>query len=429
MKPLNDALDPQVRSRAVFPGASLGEYNLPPELATVLVSGEGCHVIDMEGKEYIDMTMGWGSLILGHAFPAVVKAVQARVADASNFAYVSEPALLLAEELVRCIRCAEKVRFCASGTEATMYLARLARAFTHRDKIIKFEGAYHGANDTGVMSLFPDKLHPFPKAEAGSAGVHRSAIEDTLIAPYNDLDATRAILAEHKEAVAAIIVEPLHRCTTPQPGFLAGLRELATEYGALLLFDEVVTGFRLAYGGAQEYYDVVPDLAAFGKGLGGGYPIGAIVGRADIMDLVDEARHGEPDYVWFASSVGGNPVSTTAALATLAELRKPGTYEALFASGETVREELRRVLKDASFTAEVLGDGPLCAVAFTSTPITDYRTAKRADSSLAKAFTYGLFERGVFLNPMSTKFYLSLAHQDAEVNRFIDIAKSVLANL
>ncbi|MEM7313983.1 MAG: aminotransferase class III-fold pyridoxal phosphate-dependent enzyme, partial [Planctomycetota bacterium] len=321
------------RARTVFPGASLGEYNLPEGLSTVLVRGEGCRVVDAEGREFLDMTMGWGSLILGHAHPTVVAAVQQRAAEASNFAYVNQPAVELAEELVSVISCAEKVRFCASGTEATMYLARLARAYKRRKKIIKFEGAYHGANEVGVMSLFPQRLYDFPQAEPGSAGIDPSVVENTLIAPYNDLAHTESILQNHAADVAAILVEPLHRCTTPTDGFLEGLRGLANKYDVLLMFDEVVTGFRLAYGGAQEYYGVAPDLAAYGKGLGGGYPIGAIVGPAEIMDWVDEARHGQDQYVWFASSIGGNPISTTAALATLAELRCPGVYESLHEKG------------------------------------------------------------------------------------------------
>src|SRR5262249_43477328 len=194
---------------------------------------------------------------------------------------------------------------CASGTEATAYAIRLARAFTGRAKILKFEGAYHGANDIGTVSLFPRRLLPFPDGEPTSAGLAAGAVADVLVAPFNDLAATSAILEAHPAALAGIIVEPLHRCTPPRPGFLRGLRELTAARGLVLIFDETVTGFRLAYGGAQEYYGVRPDVAALGKALGGGYPLGAVVGRADLLDLVREDRLGEPRYVWFASSVGG----------------------------------------------------------------------------------------------------------------------------
>lgn len=414
------------RAHAVFPGGSLGEYNLPRDLTTVLTHGQGCKVYDTTGREFIDLTMGWGSVMLGHAHPAIVEAVTAQVARGSNFAYITEAALMLAEELVRAIPCAEKVRFCASGTEATMYALRLARAYTGRPKVVKFEGAYHGANETGVMSLFPRQLYDFPRAEPTSAGVDGSVAAHTLIAPYNDLERTTRIVATHSHEIAAMIVEPLHRCTTPRPGFLQGLRALTHAHGIPLIFDEVVTGFRLAYGGAQEYYGVTPDLAAYGKGLGGGYPIGVIAGRADLLDLCDEARLGEEQYVWFASSLGGNPITATAALVLLHEMKRPAVYARFCAKGEQLRQGLRDLLAELEIPAQVLGDGPLCAVAFTEQPVTDYRSAQRADGAKARAFTLGLFARGIFLNPMSTKFYLSLAHEEKDLAHILDIACTVL---
>ncbi len=417
---------PSQRALAVFPAGSSGEYDLPPELVTVLVRGEGATVWDTEGRRFTDFTMGWGSVLLGHAHPVVAEAVRRRAVLGSNFAYVTEPALELAEEVVRAVACAERVRFCASGTEATAYAVRLARAYTGRAKVLKFEGAYHGANEIGTVSLFPSRLLDFPAAEPTSAGLSPGAIADILVAPYNDLDTTRRILEAHRHEIAAVVVEPLHRCTPPRPGFLQGLRQLATEMGALLVFDEVVTGFRLAYGGAQEYYAVRSDLAALGKALGGGYPIGAIVGRADVLDLVREDRLGQERYVWFASSLGGNPISATAGLAVLAELRKPGTYARLFALGTALRDGLRAVLKDEGVAAWVQGDGPLAAVVFTDREVVDYRTASGADRRRARAFLLGLFRRGIFLNPMSTKLYLSLAHTEADIGRFLDAAREAL---
>ena len=414
------------RSLAVFPGGSLGEYDLPPELATVLTRGEGATVWDSEGRAFTDFTMGWGSVLLGHAHPAVVAAATTQAALGSNFAYVTEPALGLAEDIVAAVACAERVRFCASGTEATSYAVRLARAYAGRPKILKFEGAYHGANDVGTVSLFPHRLLDFPHGEPTSAGLGPGAAADVLVAPYNDLRTTTAILEAHRGELAGIIVEPLHRCTSPQPGFLQGLREISAELRLLLIFDETVTGFRLAYGGAQEYYGVRPDLATLGKGLGGGYAIGAVVGRADIMDLVREDRLGDPRYVWFASSVGGNPVSTAAARATLGELRKPGTYARLFALGESLRAGLRGILEDLGVAAQVQGEGPLAALVFTDREVVDYRTAFASDRTRARTFLLGLFRRGIFLNPMSTKLYLSLAHTDADIGRFLDVARATL---
>jgi len=414
------------RSLAVFPAGSPGEYNLPPELVRVLVRGEGAAVWDSEGRRYTDFTMGWGSVLLGHAHPAVVEAVRRRAGLGSNFAYVTEPALELAEELVRALPCAQRVRFCASGTEATGYAVRLARAYTGRPRVLKFEGAYHGGNEIGTVSLFPSRLLDFPKGEPTSAGLTPATVADILVAPYNDLETTQRILEQHRRELAAVIVEPLHRCTPPRPGFLQGLRDLTAERDMLLIFDETVTGFRLAYGGAQEYYGVRPDLATLGKALGGGYPIGAVVGRTDVLDLTREDRLGEERYVWFASSLGGNPVSAAAGLATLAELRKPGTYRTLFTLGEALRRGLCDVLNQEGITAHVQGDGPLAAVVFTDREVVDYRTALGADRKRARAFLLGLFRRGIFLNPMSTKFYLSLAHTEAEIGAFLEIARTTL---
>jgi glutamate-1-semialdehyde 2,1-aminomutase len=417
------------RSWNVFPGGSLGEYNLPQELAVVLTHGQGSKVYDTLGREFIDLTMGWGSVMLGHAHKGIAAAVRKQVELGSNFAYISRPTLELAERMVEAIPCAEKVRFCASGTEATMYSTRFARAFTGRSKIIKFEGAYHGANAVGTLSLFPQKLLNFPTAEPTSAGFLKSAYDNTLIAPYNDLETTARIISRNASEIASVIVEPLHRCTTPEPGFLEGLRQVTSRYNVLLIFDEVVTGFRLAYGGAQEYYGVTPDLAAYGKGLGGGYPIGAIAGRADILDLCTEANLGQNNYVWFASSVGGNPITTTAALATLKEMRRPGTYQRFFAIGHKLRQGFRAILEDLNIEAQVLGDGPLSAISFTDQPVTDYRSAFQADGARARAFTLGLFANGIFLNPMSTKLYVSLAHSDEDIAKIHNVAFEVLKGI
>jgi glutamate-1-semialdehyde 2,1-aminomutase len=410
----------------VFPGASLGEYNLPGDMAVVLARGEGPAVWDAAGRRFLDFTMGWGSVLLGHAHPAVVEAVRRQAGLGSNFAYVSGPALELAEEVQRAVPCAERLRFCASGTEATAYAARLARAFTGRPRLLKFEGAYHGANEIGTVSLFPRRLHDFPRGEPSSAGLPTSAVADVLVAPFNDLETTEAIVHAHRTELAGIIVEPLHRCTPPRPGFLAGLRRLASAAESLLIFDETVTGFRLAYGGGQAYYGVRPDLCALGKALGGGYPLGAVAGRADVLDLVREDRLGDPRYVWYASSLGGNPVSAAAGLAALRELRAPGTYPRLFALGEALRGGLRDVLRKEGVTAHVQGDGPLAAVVFTENEVVDYRSAFRADRQRARAFLLGLFRRGIFLNPMSTKLYLSLAHTEREIDAFLDAARAAL---
>ncbi len=241
-----------------------------------------------------------------------------------------------------------------------------------------------------------------------------------LVAAVNVIETTRAIIASHAHEIAGVIVEPLQRCTPPAGGFLEGLRDACTAHGIPLIFDEVVTGFRLAYGGAQAYYGVVPDLVAYGKALGGGAPIGAFAGRAELMEQVNEGRIGRDGYVWMASTLGGNPISTAAAAATLGVLRRPGTYERLHALGRTLRGRIGEVLSARSLAAQVIGDGPLAQMIFTPDPVTDYRSTRRADTGLARAVMLGLFERKVFLNPMGTKLYLSLAHDEADCDLLCD---------
>jgi len=412
-----------------FPGGSFGEFNLPKELSTVLSHGKGSKLYDVFGKEFIDYSLSWGSAILGHAHPAITQAVKKQVEKGSSFSYVNKPALELAQELVRAIPCAEKIRFAASGTEATFYALRFAKAYTGRSRVLKFEGAYHGSHDIGVTSLFPQKLFPFPAPEPTSSGISKKMSEEVLIAPYNDLKTTKRIIEQHKDELACVIIEPLQRCTPPVQGFLEGIREITREKGILLIFDEVVTGFRLAYGGAQEYYGVTPDLAAFGKAMGGGYPIGAICGRADILDLCIESHLGKKRYVWFASTFAGNPISTTAGLATLKELRRPAAYKKLHTMGKELRNGFKALLKGLKIPGQVLGDGPLCQVLFTEKPVTDYRSAFAADRQRGRQFALGLFKNGIFLNPMGTKLYLSLAHTDEDMEKMLKISRKVLKKI
>ncbi|MDD9876251.1 MAG: aminotransferase class III-fold pyridoxal phosphate-dependent enzyme [Magnetovibrio sp.] len=419
----------QNRAVEVFPaGISNGEYGLPEDRIVVMERGEGCRLWDTAGKEYLDFSMAWGSCLVGHARPEVVDAVRAQAGRGSNFAYLNTHVLALAEEIQRISPAAERLRFCASGTEATMYCQRLARAFTGKPKILKFEGAYHGANEAGVTSLFPTRMPAFPEPELTSAGT--PAMSDyLLVAPYNDAEATAEIIAGNAADLAGVIMEPLQRCTKPRPGFLEAVRAACDAAGVLLIFDEVVTGFRLAYGGAQEYYGVVPDLVAYGKALGGGYPIGAFGGKAAIMEWVSEHRIGGDDYVWMASTLGGNPISTAAANAALGVFREPGTYERLHGLGRYLRDGLARVLASRQLTAQVIGDGPLAQVVFSDAPVFDYRSTKKGDSARGRALMLGLFERGVFLNPMGTKLYLSVVHDEAVCDDMLDRFDDALAGI
>ena len=410
----------QTRAVGVFPaGISNGEYGLPEDRIVVIEKGIGCRLWDTGGKEFLDFSMAWGSCLVGHARTEVVEAISAQAPKGSNFAYLNSQVLALAEEIQRISPAAERLRFCASGTEATMYCQRLARATTGRPKILKFEGAYHGANEAGVTSLFPHHAPDYPRPELTSAGTPAMR-EYLLVAPYNDLAASRRIIAENAAELAGVIIEPLQRCTPPKPGFLEGVRAACTEAGILLIFDEVVTGFRLAYGGAQEYYGVVPDLIAYGKALGGGYPIGAFGGRTDIMEWTNEHRIGGSDYVWMASTLGGNPISTAAANAALGVFRQPGTYEKLHGLGFYLRGGMSKVLARRQINAQIIGDGPLAQVVFSADPVFDYRSTKKGDSAKGRALMLALFDRGIFLNPMGTKLYISMAHDEAVCDAMLD---------
>ena len=409
------------RSLSIFPAGSNGEFNLPPELTMVIQRGEGCRLWDTRGNEYIDFSMGWGSALVGHARSEVIEAVKQQVRLGGNFAYVTEPSLTLAEQIAAVSPACEQLRFCASGTEATMCCLNLAIASSGKYKVLKFEGAYHGAHAVGVTSLFPQQMLPFPKPERTSAGVSPLVQDQVLVAPFNDADTAAHLIAENAKDLAAVIVEPLHRCLAPKQGFLQELRKATSANGVLLIFDEVVTGFRLALGGAQEYYGVVPDLVAYGKALGGGLPIGAFCGRQDIMSLVREDRLGRQGYVWSASTFGGNPISTAAAGAALAVYRQADTYKHLHQMGAYLRERMGRVLRDRSIPGHIIGDGPLAQVVFSAEPQPphDYRSMNKADAKIGRAVMLALFKLGIFLNPIGTKLYLSLAHDQDVCDQFL----------
>jgi len=267
------------RALLAFPAGSNGEYGIPAELVPVLLRGHGCRIWDTDEREFLDMTMAWGAALVGHAHPKIVEAAARQARDGANFAAVNARAVELAERIQSLSPCAERIRFVASGTEATMLCLRIAQAATGRPKVLKFEGAYHGQHPIGVTSMLNGKPTVPPESDpsgAGAAWVER----DVLTAPFNDLATTGRIISEHASELAAVIVEPLHRCIAPVIGFLAGLRTATQRHGVVLIFDEVVTGFRLALGGAQEYYGVTPDLVAYGKALGGGFPIGAYGGQS-----------------------------------------------------------------------------------------------------------------------------------------------------
>jgi len=414
------------KAERFLPGACLGMMSLPPDLRMIMVRGQGSKVYDAAGKEYLDFMMGSGPLLLGHARPEVVQAVQRQAAAGSTFFALTEPAVLLAEQLVQAVPCGEAVRFQTTGSEATFAATRLARAATGRDKVLKFEGGWHGGHDLGQLSGAPGRVHPYPEALPDCDGIPGTAARDVLVAPFNDAATTAAIIDQHFQGVAAVIVEPLQRSLRPEPGFLEALRAITRKHGIVLIFDEIVTGFRLAWGGAQERYGVVPDLACFGKVIGGGYPISAVVGRKDLLQLADPGQKGKGRYCFLSGTLTGNPVACAAGLATLGVLRQPGVYERLHSLGQRLAEELHRGGAAAGVPLQVLGDGPVLQVYFTDhQPLRNHRDLLHADRNKAVRFGQEMIRRGVYCTP-GGKLYLSLAHSDADIDRTVEIAAAAL---
>jgi glutamate-1-semialdehyde 2,1-aminomutase len=412
----------------VLPGACLGQNPLPPELSFVVERAAGARIVDVRGRTYLDYVMGSGPLLLGHAHPALVRAVQEQVARGSTYFWLSEPSIRLAEAVVGAVPCAEQVRFVSTGTEGTMFACRMARAFTRREKILKFEGGWHGFHDYAMVGNWrlPSEA-PYPSPPPDLGGIPAGALASVLVAPFNDLATTREIVTRHADDLAAIIVEPLQRAVRPRPGFLAGLRDLAHRAGALLVFDEVVTGFRLAYGGAQEHYGVLPDLAVYGKALTCGFSLAAIAGRADVMATADPARKGSLDYAGLSGTLSGNALACAAGVATLGELRRPGVYPRLHALGERLRLGLEKRAAVVGIPLRALGDGPLAQVFFVGpeADLTSERGLRAADARQATRFGLECLRRGLFVIPGS-KLYLSLAHTDADVDWTLDIMEDAL---
>jgi glutamate-1-semialdehyde 2,1-aminomutase len=424
---MTDQADLLKRAAHVLPGGVLGNHRSGPGLEFVVKEGRGAYLWDTNGRRYLDYLLGSGPMLLGHAHPAVVEAVERQMRRGTSYMLLNEPAIELAEELVRAVPCAEQVRYTSSGTEATFFALRVARAFRGRDKILKFEGGFHGTHDYGMMSVAPRSPKAFPAPMADSAGIPHAVEGDVLIAPYNDLATAEALIAAHHAELAAVIVEPYQRTIVPAPGFLQGLRAATRRYDVPLVFDEIVTGFRFAYGGAQEYYGVIPDLAAYGKVMAGGFPLACVAGPKALMRHFDAALEGTPEYVWQAGTFNGNAIASAAGLATLAELRKPGTYARLFRTGTRLRDGLAGAVRKHGLAAQVSGEPPVFDMFFTDRPIVDYRATLTADRERIKRFNAELLRRGVV--KAVNKIYVSLAHTDADVDETLEIFDQVLAAL
>ncbi|MCR6546193.1 glutamate-1-semialdehyde 2,1-aminomutase [Dehalobacterium formicoaceticum] len=384
-----------------------------------ITRGEGSKIYDVDGNEYIDYVQSWGPLILGHRHPKVMAALADCLEIGTSFGAPTELEIKMAQMVTKAVPSMELVRMVNSGTEATMSALRLARGFTKRDKIVKFEGCYHGHADfllikagSGALTMgVPDSL-----------GVPQSVAGNTIVAPYNNIDALRKIFQEQGENIAAVIIEPVvgnMGCVPPKEGFLQDLRSLTAEYGTLLIFDEVMTGFRVGYGGAQGRYDITPDLTTLGKVIGGGLPVGAFGGRRDIMECV--APLGP---VYQAGTLSGNPLAMTAGMTNLEILSAPGVYEELESKSAMLADGLAQAAEEAGVSCWFNRVGAMFSCFFTSEPVVDYASATTSDTKKFTAWFWKMLEQGSYFAPSQYEAgFMSLAHSEEDINRTIEAAR------
>ena len=399
----------------LFPGGVLGGNALPKDVRFVFSHGRGSRFWDTSGNEYIDYVLGSGALVLGHAHPAIQKAISEQATRGTHFfAYLNEPAVQLARRVKPYIRCAERIRFTTSGSESTFHAIRLARGFTGKKRVLKFEGAYHGNHDYAQHSTSPKRSVDFPTPVPDSAGIPAEVRDLVLVAEFNDAQALERLVRLHAHELAAVIIEPIQRIISPQPGFLRAVREITERHGVLLILDEVVTGFRYALGGAQEYFDIKPDLATYGKILGGGLPVGAVAGRADIMDQGDPGQKGQPGYVYQNGTLQGHPLGCAAALATLDTVEEKGFYPRLFGIADRLRKGLQEVFNRHGMGVVVFGDGPMWHFLFADRVPQNYRDILASDQKSLARFDAELIRQGIFVLPGNRRF-VSICHTEYDL--------------
>lgn len=400
-----------------------------PDLNFCAGRASGSRIWDASGNEYIDYLLGSGPHILGHAHPAILDALSTIPGAGTSYLLVNEPAVRLGKKIVEHVPCAEMVSLHNSGSEATFFALRLARVYRKRDKILKFEGAYHGMHDYALMSNQWTMGTPaFPQSVPNSHGIPRVLNDEVLVAPFNDLTTTAAILAEHHDSLAAVIMEPVQRTFPPKPGFLEGVREVTRNYDVPLIFDEVVTGFRMGLGGAQATYGVTPDLCALGKAISGGLPLGVVCGREELMAIGNPRRRLQMlPYSMQTGTFSSNPVSAGVACAVIDELEKPGAYERIDAAGSALIEGLRSAIADAGIEASVTGTPAVFEIWFTKEAPCDHRSARGSDFFKNIRFSDLLLQEGVL--KAAEKFFVSAAHTETDVATTVGAFHATLSKL
>jgi glutamate-1-semialdehyde 2,1-aminomutase len=383
----------------------------------------GAKVVDADGNSYIDYVGSWGPMILGHAHPEVIEAIREAAGRGTSYGAPTELEIELAREIVCAFPSIGRVRLTSSGTEAAMSAIRLARGFTGRDAIVKFEGCYHGHSDSLLVKA-GSGLATFGTPD--SAGVPADLARHTIVAPFNDVDALAQIFEAHKDEIACVIIEPVAGnmgCVPPRAGYLEAVREITARYGALLIFDEVITGFRVAYGGAQQLFGVTPDLTCLGKIIGGGLPVGAFGGRADVMDKL--APLGP---VYQAGTLSGNPLAVTAGLAILKLLKETNPYDQLDRLGSKLENGLKAAAADAGVAATVNRVGSMLTAFFAEAPVSDWPSAKTSNTELYAQYFRAMLEEGIYLAPSQFECaFVSLAHSDELIDKTIDAARRAFA--
>src|SRR3989441_4774259 len=391
----------------------------------IIARGAGAHLYDVDGNEYLDYVCSWGAMLLGHAHPAVSAAIAAQAQRGTSYGVTTELEVELASRIIRSAPSIEKIRFVSSGTEATMSAIRLARAFTKRELILKFEGCYHGHADS-FLSQAGSGLATL--GIAASPGVPQALAELTLDAPYNDLAAVQGLFGRHAGDIAAVIVEPIAAnmgVVPPADGFLSGLRALTRRHGALLIFDEVITGFRLCFGGAQNLFGIEPDLTTLGKIIGGGLPVAAYGGRRDLMEQV--APVGP---VYQAGTLSGNPLAMRAGIETLKRLAVHGFYDSLDRKAKILADAMGQALSDSGITGQVARAGSLLTLFFTASPVENYAAAKKSDTRRFASFFNEMLRRKILLPPSQFEaLFVSAAHTEDDMRRTGAACRESLATI